>query len=51
MPCQIEDIPFIDAVVISHSHYPHLSHPTILAIKQRHPTGPLLCAVGEQEVV
>jgi N-acyl-phosphatidylethanolamine-hydrolysing phospholipase D len=26
-----------DQVVISHSHYDHLSHPTILEIKKRHP--------------
>lgn len=25
VPCEIEDIPTIDAVVISHSHYDHLS--------------------------
>lgn len=37
MPCQIEDIPIVDAVVISHSHYDHLSHPTIMKIKERHP--------------
>lgn len=36
MPCEIEDIPFVDAVVISHSHYDHLSHPTILKIIQKH---------------
>ena len=34
MPCQIEDIPFIDAVIISHSHYDHLSYPTVLKIAQ-----------------
>ncbi|KAI9810888.1 MAG: hypothetical protein M1827_005747 [Pycnora praestabilis] len=37
MPCSLEDIPIIDAVIISHSHYDHLSHPTILKIKQLHP--------------
>jgi len=37
MPCQIEDIPVIDAVIISHSHYDHLSHPTIMKIKELHP--------------
>lgn len=35
MPCKISDMPFIDAVVISHSHYDHLSHPTVLEIKEK----------------
>lgn len=37
MPCQIEDIPYIDAVVISHNHYDHLSHPTLLKIAEVNP--------------
>ena len=37
VPCQIEEIPTIDAVVISHSHYDHLDHPTIMRIKAKHP--------------
>lgn len=37
MPCQIKDIPTIDAVVISHNHYDHLSYPTIKEISERHP--------------
>ena len=37
VPCQIEDIPTIDAVVISHNHYDHMDHPTILRIKAKHP--------------
>ena len=37
VPCQIEEIPTIDAVVISHSHYDHLDHPTITRIKAKHP--------------
>ncbi|KAL8687799.1 MAG: hypothetical protein Q9224_005047 [Gallowayella concinna] len=37
VPCQIEDIPIVDAVVISHSHYDHLSHPSVKRIQSRHP--------------
>ncbi|TVY17498.1 N-acyl-phosphatidylethanolamine-hydrolyzing phospholipase D [Lachnellula arida] len=37
-PCDISDIPIIDCVVISHSHYDHLSHPTIIEIQKRHPS-------------
>ncbi|CAK3916207.1 N-acyl-phosphatidylethanolamine-hydrolyzing phospholipase D [Lecanosticta acicola] len=36
MPCQIEDLPFIDAVVISHNHYDHMSHPTLVKIREKH---------------
>lgn len=32
VPCQIKDIPFIDAVIISHNHYDHLDYPTIMQI-------------------
>ena len=48
MPCQIKDLPFIDAVVISHSHYDHLSHPTILEIKQRHPNVHFFAPLGNK---
>jgi L-ascorbate metabolism protein UlaG (beta-lactamase superfamily) len=36
-PCQIKDIPVIDAVFISHNHYDHLSYPGIMEIAKRHP--------------
>ncbi|GIZ45864.1 hypothetical protein CKM354_000901200 [Cercospora kikuchii] len=36
MPCQIEDIPYIDVVVISHCHYDHLSYPTLQKIAEKH---------------
>ncbi|KAK3679390.1 hypothetical protein LTR78_000951 [Recurvomyces mirabilis] len=36
MPCEIEDLPFIDAVVISHNHYDHLSHPTLQKIAHKY---------------
>ncbi|OJI88847.1 hypothetical protein ASPTUDRAFT_49756 [Aspergillus tubingensis CBS 134.48] len=37
-PCDISDIPIIDCVVISHSHYDHLSYPTVLEIQKHHPS-------------
>lgn len=49
MPCQIEDIPFIDAVVISHNHYDHLSHPTIKEIQRLHPECHFFAPLGNKE--
>ncbi|GAB7353925.1 hypothetical protein MBLNU459_g4533t1 [Dothideomycetes sp. NU459] len=49
MPCQIKDIPFIDAVVISHNHYDHLSHPTILEIQKRHPNAHFFAPLGNKK--
>jgi L-ascorbate metabolism protein UlaG (beta-lactamase superfamily) len=36
-PCEIEDLPFVDAVCISHNHYDHLSYPTTKRIKKAFP--------------
>lgn len=36
-PCNPADIPIIDVVIISHSHYDHLSHPTVIDIQKHHP--------------
>ncbi|KAI0026175.1 Metallo-hydrolase/oxidoreductase [Xylariomycetidae sp. FL0641] len=36
-PCGLGDLPFVDAVVISHSHYDHLSHPSVLEVRRHHP--------------
>ncbi|RMY63470.1 hypothetical protein D0864_12622 [Hortaea werneckii] len=49
MPCEIEDLPFIDAVVISHSHYDHLSHPTIKRISQKYPECHFFVGLGNKE--
>ena len=32
MPCQIDDIPIVDAVVISHNHYDHLDRASVATL-------------------
>ena len=49
MPCEVEDIPYIDAVVISHSHYDHMSHPTILSIVKKHKNVHFFVPLGVKE--
>lgn len=45
-PCQVQDIPIIDAVIISHSHYDHLCHPTVKQIAARHPNAHFFVGLG-----
>lgn len=45
-PCDIKDIPVIDAVVISHSHYDHLSHTSVLEIQKSHPDVQFFVGLG-----
>ncbi|KAH8808435.1 beta-lactamase superfamily domain-containing protein [Xylogone sp. PMI_703] len=45
-PCKIEDIPIVDVVVISHSHYDHLSHPTVKALHHKHPNAQFMVGLG-----
>ena len=47
-PCQIKDIPVIDAVVISHNHYDHLSHPTVTEIAKKHPNCHFFAPLGNK---
>ncbi|KKK26240.1 hypothetical protein ARAM_004961 [Aspergillus rambellii] len=47
-PCQIKEIPIIDAVVISHNHYDHLSLPTIKDIHSRHPNCHFFAPLGNK---
>lgn len=37
MPCDIQDIPAIDIVVISHNHYDHMDYNTIMKLIKFHP--------------
>ncbi|KKY17720.1 putative zn-dependent hydrolase oxidoreductase family [Phaeomoniella chlamydospora] len=48
-PCDISDIPFIDAVVISHNHYDHLSYPTTQDIKKHHPNAHFFVPLGNKK--
>ncbi|KAI1436209.1 beta-lactamase superfamily domain-containing protein [Xylaria sp. CBS 124048] len=45
-PCDIADIPYVDAVVISHSHYDHLSHPSVLEVTKHHPNAHFFVGLG-----
>ncbi|KAL9619939.1 MAG: hypothetical protein Q9160_005496 [Pyrenula sp. 1 TL-2023] len=49
MPCKIADIPIIDAVVISHSHYDHLSLPTVTEISRLHPNCQFFAPLGNKK--
>jgi L-ascorbate metabolism protein UlaG (beta-lactamase superfamily) len=45
-PCDLKDIPVVDAVVISHSHYDHLSHGSVLEIQKHHPQAQFFVGLG-----
>ncbi|KAI1074173.1 Metallo-hydrolase/oxidoreductase [Whalleya microplaca] len=45
-PCQLADLPFVDAVVISHSHYDHLSYPSVCEIQKHHPNAHFFVGLG-----
>merc|ERR1712093_299544 len=47
-PCQVEDFPGCDAVVISHNHYDHLDLPTIQAILKKFPKAKYFVPLGNK---
>lgn len=48
-PCDIKDIPIIDAVIISHNHYDHLDYPTIMEIFTQHPAVHFFVPLGNEK--
>ncbi|KAI8936808.1 hypothetical protein NX059_006048 [Plenodomus lindquistii] len=47
-PCEIEDLPIVDAVVISHNHYDHLSYPTIQRLYKKFPEAHYFAPLGNK---
>ncbi|KAI1768528.1 Metallo-hydrolase/oxidoreductase [Hypoxylon sp. FL1150] len=45
-PCAIADLPFVDAVVISHSHYDHLSYDSVREVQRHHPNAHFFVGLG-----
>jgi N-acyl-phosphatidylethanolamine-hydrolysing phospholipase D len=48
-PCEIEDLPTVDLVVISHNHYDHLSYPTIKRIQKAFPQAHFFAPLGNRK--
>lgn len=48
-PCAIADLPFVDAVVISHSHYDHLSYDSVREVQKHHPNAHFFVGLGLEQ--
>ncbi|HEX4843512.1 MAG TPA: MBL fold metallo-hydrolase [Limnobacter sp.] len=50
-PAAVKDLPKIDVVVISHSHYDHLDHDTIVALSKAQPDTLFLVPLGVEKIL
>ncbi|RYO75522.1 hypothetical protein DL764_010405 [Monosporascus ibericus] len=48
-PCDLSDLPYVDAVFISHSHYDHLSYPSVQKIQKHFPNVHFFVGLGLQK--
>jgi N-acyl-phosphatidylethanolamine-hydrolysing phospholipase D len=48
-PCDIEDLPAVDIVCISHNHYDHTDYNTILKLQKTHPNVHYFVPLGNKE--
>ncbi|EME41621.1 hypothetical protein DOTSEDRAFT_176872 [Dothistroma septosporum NZE10] len=48
-PCQVEDLPFVDVLVVSHNHYDHMSWPTLRKLKDQFPDVQVFTPLGNRK--
>ncbi|GED96941.1 hypothetical protein nbrc107697_09800 [Gordonia crocea] len=46
MPCDIDDLPPIDVVLISHDHYDHLDMASVVGLSRSQPAAVFVCPIG-----
>ncbi|KAK0744823.1 beta-lactamase superfamily domain-containing protein [Apiosordaria backusii] len=45
-PCKLAELPVVDAVIISHSHYDHLSYSSVKELQKNHPNAWFFVGLG-----
>ncbi|KAJ2557338.1 Protein-lysine N-methyltransferase efm4 [Coemansia sp. RSA 1933] len=50
-PCTVQDLPHIDALVLSHNHYDHLDWNTLKALVERDPQIKVFAPLGNRQIL